>query len=242
LFIIEQGNDQIAADFARGIITSGSPKVTDEGRHKPDGSFRHREARRLSVIIEVSHSQKRKDLPYLADDYILGSKGLTQLVIGIDLEYQEKKGKEAKVIIWRPRYLEEDGMTTFKATQTEEGIFRAADGSLVDGKRIIRIGLKDFGNLYDYPGIDSISGEIIISFSQLYDMVREGEASAQKMKQEMDDVHHPPGVVTRKRVRSPPEELHASDEKRFKTAEDEANQQLSDQDSDYIPGETSSLV
>ncbi|KAI5860645.1 hypothetical protein GGS23DRAFT_218204 [Durotheca rogersii] len=103
LFSIEQGNDQAAADFAWGIMPCGSSIVEDEGLHHPDRSYAHEDARRLGVIIEVSHSQKGKDLPYLADDCILGSKGLTQLVIGIDLNYQDK---EAKVMTWRPTYLE----------------------------------------------------------------------------------------------------------------------------------------
>jgi hypothetical protein len=234
LLDIKRGNDQVA-EFARQIFLCGGPKVTNKGSHMPDASFKHEKARRFGVIIEVSHSQKGKDLPYLADDYILGSQGLTQLVIGIDLEYLEKKGKEAKVIIWRPRYLQEDGTTVLEATQTDEGgVFRAADGSLVDGERAIHIGLKDFGNSDDYPGIDNVEGEITISFSQLYDMVRRGEATTQSGKQE--DIG-PPGLVMRERVRSPPEELHATDEKRFKEAEDEVNEQLYEQDGEYVPEE-----
>ena len=42
------------------------------------------------MVIEVSYSQKRKDLPRLADDYILGSDGNIRLVVGIDIEYRSK--------------------------------------------------------------------------------------------------------------------------------------------------------
>src|SRR5436305_15168289 len=75
---IAECNDA-SAEFARDIENSGSTRLTfpgsDYGPHDPDASFRHLRARYPGVIIEVSYSQKRKDLPRLADDYILGSDG-----------------------------------------------------------------------------------------------------------------------------------------------------------------------
>ncbi|KAK0725358.1 hypothetical protein B0H67DRAFT_641792 [Lasiosphaeris hirsuta] len=123
LFIIEQSNDQVAADFARGIRATRSPKIErDGGSHNPDGSFKHKDATELGVILEVSHSQKRQDLTFLADEYILGSNGLTQAVIGIDLEYR-KKGKEARVMVWRPNKTKKEISTkkTFEDTEAEAG-------------------------------------------------------------------------------------------------------------------------
>lgn len=187
---MEQANDQLVADFARKITPRGSPKVIGEEQqcHSPDSSFAHDDGRELGVILEVSCSQKRKYLPFLADDYILGSKGLTQAVIGIYLESQENKGMEAKVMMWRPRYIQvADGTRILEAAQTLEGIFRAEDGSLVNGERILRIGLKDFGNKYDCPGIDDISGEVTISFSQLYGMVQRGEAIMQTVERGLEN-------------------------------------------------------
>ncbi|KAK0723176.1 hypothetical protein B0T26DRAFT_625399, partial [Lasiosphaeria miniovina] len=97
---IQRGNDQVAAGFARDVHAAGSSKIERDGSsHYPDGSFAHKDATELGVILEVSHSQQHQDLPFLANDYILGSNGLTQAVIGIDLTY---RGKEARVIIWRP--------------------------------------------------------------------------------------------------------------------------------------------
>lgn len=114
---------------------------------------------------------------------------------------------------WRPRRIEADGTTILEEAQTEDSIFRAANGSLVNGERILHIGLKDFGNQYDCPGIDGIPGGVTISFSQLYNMVRKGEAIKQKTKQkrELDDVGLL-GVQKRQKARSPPEELGAQDE------------------------------
>jgi hypothetical protein len=169
---IRRGNDQVAADFARGIRARGSPKIEDDdGAHHPDESFAHKDAEVECVILEVSYSQQRQDLLFLADEYILGSHGRTQVVIGIDIEYREEKGKEARVTVWRPRYIEEDGEAVLEAAETETGIFRVVDGSLVDGERILRIGLKDFWYWPDCLRIDDIPGEITISFSQLYEIV-----------------------------------------------------------------------
>lgn len=48
---------------------------------------------------------------------------------------------------------------------------------------MLRIGLKDFGNRDDYPGIEDISGEITISFSQLYNIVQKSDTIAQRVKE-----------------------------------------------------------
>ena len=48
----------------------------------------------------MSYSQKKKDLPSLANEYILGSDTDIRVVIGIDVEY--KGSKKTSVSIWRP--------------------------------------------------------------------------------------------------------------------------------------------
>ncbi|KAK0711203.1 hypothetical protein B0H67DRAFT_646595 [Lasiosphaeris hirsuta] len=183
LFTIEQGNDKVATHFTQGIRAKGSIKVEskDGGVHRPDGSWMHKDATELGVILEVSHSQERQDLPFLADFYNLGSNGLTQMVIGLDLEYRKNKGKEARVIVWRPKQTKKKGKTTLETKKTFEGIFRNTDGSLANGKRNLRIWLKDFGKL-DCPGIQKVQGAITISFTQLYKMVQDGEAMEQTRK------------------------------------------------------------
>jgi len=232
---IRRGNDQVAADFARGIRARGSPKIEDDdGAHHPDGSFAHKDTGVECVILEVSHSQQRQDLPFLADDYILGSNGRTQVVIGIDLEYREEKGKEARVTVWRPRYFEEDGEAVLEVAETETGIFRAVDGSLVDGERILRIGLKDFGYWPNCLRIDDIPGEITISFSQLYEIVEQAEARAERRDREHRKMRHE-NHLKRSRVRSPPQQLTEPDDERFKAAEKRVKRRLSNQDSDLYP-------
>jgi len=56
LFVIEQINDQLAADFARKVTIRRSPKVVgeEEENHVPDGSFTHNDATKLGVVFEAS--------------------------------------------------------------------------------------------------------------------------------------------------------------------------------------------
>ena len=114
--------------------------------------------------------------------------------------------------------------------------FRADDGSLVDWSRALRIQLKDFGNQYACPGIDDISGEVIIPFYKLFSMVQRAEKKAEvlRKKWELDEV----GCldrVKRKRSRSPPEEIYCQDGERFQEQAEEVQWRLSEQDSDYSP-------
>jgi hypothetical protein len=90
-----------AASFAQEIKNTLSATIEFTGsatpKHSPDGSFKHVEAKYPGVVIEVSYSQKRKDLALLASDYIIGSRGSIKVVVGIDLEYTSKK---ATLAVW----------------------------------------------------------------------------------------------------------------------------------------------
>jgi hypothetical protein len=93
-----------AAIFAQTINNTVSATTEFTGsaapKHSPDGSFKHVEAKYPGVIIEVSYSQKKKDLPLLASDYIISSRGSIRAVVGIDLEYT---GKKVTLSVWRPQ-------------------------------------------------------------------------------------------------------------------------------------------
>lgn len=93
-----------SAIFAGNIENSASAEIsfkdTEYGSHQPDASFQHFEAQYPGVILELSYSQKKKDLPRYTNEYILGSDANIRVVIGIDVEY--KGSKEASVSVWRP--------------------------------------------------------------------------------------------------------------------------------------------
>ncbi|GAO13113.1 hypothetical protein UVI_02024720 [Ustilaginoidea virens] len=110
-----------SADFARAVNARGSPTLdftkTGYGKHDPDAQFRHSKAQYPGVVIEVSYAQKRKDLGYLAEDYILGSDGNIRVVIGLDVEYNNSK--KATLSVWRPGVVQnEAGEPELVARQT----------------------------------------------------------------------------------------------------------------------------
>jgi hypothetical protein len=176
LYLISQGNNKKAAEFAENVRPRGSALTKlKQARHHPDGSFGLLKAPYPGLVVEVSYSQKVEDLPHLAEDYILGSGALIQVVIGINLEYQKEKGMEAKVFMWRPEWIEEDGATKLQASQKFEGVFRARDGSLANADQILPIQLKDFSDGSEGQEIADIADGITITFSHLYKIVEEAE-------------------------------------------------------------------
>jgi len=97
-------SDSPSAKFADDIENSASAEIVSKdaqyGSHQPDASFQHFDAQYPGVILELSYSQKKKDLSRLADAYILGSNADIRVVVGIDVEY--KGSKKASISIWRP--------------------------------------------------------------------------------------------------------------------------------------------
>jgi hypothetical protein len=74
-------------------------------RREPDAAFKHPQAHWPGVVIEVAYSQKERDIPHLADDYILETNGSIRAVVGLNIDYKTKKGT---VSMWRPKYTENE--------------------------------------------------------------------------------------------------------------------------------------
>ncbi|KAH6699757.1 hypothetical protein BKA61DRAFT_621616 [Leptodontidium sp. MPI-SDFR-AT-0119] len=216
-----------SAEFARSITNCGSSRVVSQvpgcGSHDPDASFKCRGAQFPGVVIEVSHSQKKRALPYLADDYILGSQSNIQRVVGLDIEYGGSKAKLATISTWVPSTTTDDGETALIALQTVKSQpFRDCDGNTVPSPDSdLRIPLQDFApiNLEGVP-----EGEIIISAQTMCDFLDAAEKEASTVKSNTGIVK-PPATITwtkiKRRAATPPEELDERDEKRFCAEEDE---------------------
>src|SRR2546430_1700115 len=128
IFIRKVDNDLISQlkaignniDVARCIDSMGSTdlKFGENLKHSPDAGFKHRNSRYPHLVIEVSYSQKQKDLPRLADTYIVESNESIRVVIGLDIEY--KKGtKKAMLQMWRPNITTEGGKEYLESQRTK---------------------------------------------------------------------------------------------------------------------------
>lgn len=100
-----------AALFARKVRLGGSARIylpfdgdrTTRSQHEPDATFWHRDATYPGIIIEVSYSQKRKDLSRLAETYLLDSDNNVRAVVGLDIEYGSTAlpSRKATLSVWR---------------------------------------------------------------------------------------------------------------------------------------------
>lgn len=127
-----QTGDGPSAKFAREIKHFASSRVhlpqdmndseTKYYRREPDASFGHRLARYPGVILEVCYSQKSREIPYLADDYILNTDGNIKVVVGLDIDY--KMSQRAALSVWRPKYVMNNGELEFRTTTVVEAEVR----------------------------------------------------------------------------------------------------------------------
>jgi hypothetical protein len=246
--------NKASGEFAQNIVDTGSSSLTfpdsDYGPHDPDGSFRHLKAQYPGVIIEVSYSQKRKDLPRLADDYILGSDGNIRAVIGLDVEY---RGKEATLSIWRPRfYINRDGDEELEAEQTvinqvclTYGIylkhahirqrFRDENGKPdPNSEADLNLHLKDFAPPVTCRRYTGWQGHISIPSQTLCAYLDSAETAQSTRKLKQGDIEPlRPNLKKRKRAATPPEELMREDEAKFQEEEERASKRTMRDDSDY---------
>lgn len=102
-------NERIAT-VARQICASASGDLflDDKEKRSPDWQWRH-ERGLPPLVVEISYSQKTKDLSRLADEYIVGSNGSIGTVVGIDIKYRGTK--EARIMKWQLNIITEDGET-----------------------------------------------------------------------------------------------------------------------------------
>lgn len=98
----------IVIDLIKSIITSDvylyGYNVIDKKylKHTPNVFFAYADSQYSFVVIEISYSQRHKDLVILVNNYICGSDGNISVVLGLDIEYGVGF-KRASVSIWRPR-------------------------------------------------------------------------------------------------------------------------------------------
>ncbi|KAK4981952.1 hypothetical protein LTR66_009577 [Elasticomyces elasticus] len=234
-----------AAEFARDILDMGSTTISlvaDEVRslrskHEPDASFRHVDAEFPGVVVEVSYSQKRKDLARLADDYLLGSDGSTRAFIGLDIEY--RGSRKATVSMWRSQYNMNAEQEELRAVQTVQNeVFRNEDGS-PSGNFGLRLQLKDFAHEELAENVGDQDREIIISSQQLCVYLADAERSLEGWRRSHSSRHTVrPGAVKRPRSETPPARITSDDEARYIEGEERTAKRTALGDRDHEPSST----
>jgi hypothetical protein len=124
LKLIREGSGDEAA-FARKVHPARSTEIyfpvendtSTKSKHEPDASFWHDDAQYPGVIIEVAYSQKRKRLCRLAEDYLLDSDASVQVVVGLDIEYERKRSRQATFSVWRTHVVSTVNGNELRVTQ-----------------------------------------------------------------------------------------------------------------------------
>lgn len=98
----------IELEFSSNVQLTGNPHHSSSNHlaSRPDAAFRFKADEYARVVLEVSCPQKRKELPRIAKDYILGSEGNIGTVIGLELNHNNTN--EGRLSIWRPKPMRKD--------------------------------------------------------------------------------------------------------------------------------------
>ncbi|KAK4500746.1 hypothetical protein PRZ48_008936 [Zasmidium cellare] len=198
---VYQGRSTTIALHAPKLENSSQESSEEEiiVNRSPDATFLHKGRDALPMcVVEVSYSQQRKDLPRLAESYIVDSRHEVRCVVGLDIVYG-KRDRTASLSIWRPGI--EEGDVGVCECEVEGVEFRGVDGGVREGGLELRVG--DF-----VPGEFLREGEgekrITISFERLAAFLADAESQATPSTKPQT-----PSAPKkfRKRKRSPSEEL-----------------------------------
>ena len=126
-------SDERTMAIANGICPTGSPKTSlpldaeHADKKSPDKSFQHDACGYPGLVVEVSWSRRKLDLPWLAKSYILRSKGGIRTVVGINLNdiYRSNQvlptasiQSPATFSVWRARLGNSSGNTKKLTVET----------------------------------------------------------------------------------------------------------------------------
>ncbi|KAF2764576.1 hypothetical protein EJ03DRAFT_25645 [Teratosphaeria nubilosa] len=184
-----------------------SSQESQEGavvRRSPDATFWCRDAGVPGVVVEVSYSQQRKDLPRLAESYVVDSRHGIKCVVGLDIPYGGKG--DASVSLWRAATeVDEAGEEVGVCRCDVDGaVFRREDGGAGEGELELRVA--------DFVEGDAGEERIRIPFEELSGYLADAvQRSANKMTAKT--TAHPKKF--RKRKRSPDEDLSLGREEEY---------------------------
>ena len=199
-------------------------------RRSPDATFYHPSQDSLpTLVLEVSYSQQQKDLPRLAESYIVDSRHSIRCVVGLDITYPSSSNKqkrkvrddeEATVSVWRPDVEKDESgeevgvcVSDVDGVAFQHGVGEACHGSL-------NLKLSDFlpPDIVDTNQHAFANNEgITIPFSDLCAFL----TSARARSSDPAAAHTPFSAPKkfRKRKRTPPEELSSGREEEYSQQE-----------------------
>ncbi|TAQ84869.1 hypothetical protein B7494_g6802, partial [Chlorociboria aeruginascens] len=236
----EDGNRESQA-FAKLIQSSASKDLKfppdDDGHvnvHCPDISFMHWWAKWPGVIIEVAYSQSPKKLDRLAWSYIINSNGGIQVVVGLDLDYSNKR---ASLIVWRSVITTGvNGIDTLKCVKTIHQEFVDSDGKILaaDEKQGLHLQLHDFGLIEPVlSNPHALLEEIFISYRALGEMTILARQNVAENQANARDPVLRPGTIKEARPLSPGADITADDEGIWEAREAWDDEESNERDPDY---------
>ncbi|KFZ13226.1 hypothetical protein V502_06723 [Pseudogymnoascus sp. VKM F-4520 (FW-2644)] len=171
-YMAAKAKDAEEKSFLKTIMSKGSTDIPlihhgqKLGKRSPDGQFARERANFPAVVIEMAYSHK--NLPEIADEYILRSRGRTKCVIGLDVYYGKSPvNKTARLSKWAAESFVHNGQEgVWAALRVDKQEFRYKDGTPNNSPAAgLRIGLEDFA-IGDMP-TSLLGKEIFISAATL---------------------------------------------------------------------------
>ena len=96
-----RGNSLSTVSFLNELIMEGSPLFKSEeskSSHSPDIHISHSRAKFPAIVVEVTHSQSRKNLLRVAHEYMHDFRGNVDTIFGISTVY---KSRQATIDVWK---------------------------------------------------------------------------------------------------------------------------------------------
>ncbi|OIW22360.1 hypothetical protein CONLIGDRAFT_224529 [Coniochaeta ligniaria NRRL 30616] len=231
--------------FAENILDASSADVklaniSDKARRSPDLQFKHQDAPKPGIVIEVAYAEQGRDLEKMARQYIEGTGGDCKVVIGVDTPYHYSKSKDWTVSMWRTTFVHKEGIELPFLVATPVMLnksFRTKDGSAVNQDCAIDVHLTDFAPDRLCQDVEPVP--LQITFPELHKMASKAlEARNRDMAAERAWTG---GVPHNRapRTPSPSDELRSDDEMAIRKLEYQVEEMTRKTDNDF-PSPTSS--
>ncbi|EME77164.1 uncharacterized protein MYCFIDRAFT_217091 [Pseudocercospora fijiensis CIRAD86] len=228
-------------------FTNESGAQPNRYEYSPDATFTHQDAPYPALVLEVAYSQSSKSLKNLAYDYIERSECHIACVVGIQLSYNEpskggaldsKRDQTANFSIWRSA-LDENG-DGYCECVCDSVLFREADGTLLADAPPIELRVSDIipSSILDdcCPPDHELRGALFATITpiQLGEFLERAEKHQKSRRRRPARQYGQAGQRrTRKRQRTPEEELSDDREGKYKRLEDAAWAREKQEDGTY---------